>query len=66
MQLRYLRRGIRGVVAVVVARSLSSSSANNMTSIVDITRHAAAAGSKTAIREVGGRVVSYADLLRER
>ena len=34
-----------------------------MTSILDITRHA---GGKTAIREVGGRVVTYGDLLMER
>ena len=61
MQLRYVRRGARCVA--VVRRAIFSSSAANMSSILDITGHA---GSRTAIREVGGREVSYADLLRER
>ena len=63
MQLRYLCRGVRFVAVVRRAISTSSAAAANMSSILDITGHA---GSRTAIREVGGREVSYADLLRER
>ena len=37
-----------------------------MTSILDITEHIGPPKTKTAIREIGGRTVTYADLFRER